>query len=255
MQLLRGLVLCGEYAGRAMRESSDTISRSGIGPFGQQPTSLVESVTEAIERSIIEMRLAPGSTVAISDLASDLGVSHSPVREALQRLSAKGLVELRVSRSAVIAPLTRDDLEEIFRVRRLIEVDAIERACPQLTDADLETLARHFDVISSVPVATAEFWTSLEIFHTSLLRPVMTKRLGRLLDDVWNSEERYVRALNTMAAAPADHPAGQLHRPLLEAARSRDSLQMRAAMLEYLRVGELELSVVVAPSGTASASA
>jgi DNA-binding GntR family transcriptional regulator len=67
-------------------------------------------------------------------------VSLSPVREALQRLSGQGLILLRPARTAVVAPLDAADLEEIYRLRGLIEVDALTRAAPLLQDAQLEQI-------------------------------------------------------------------------------------------------------------------
>src|SRR5579875_3617310 len=123
-------------------------TRTGITPISTESQSLVDRVSHAVRRAILEGRLRPGETLSISDLATDLGVSHSPVREALQRLSGQGLVVLRPARTAIVAPLELEDLQELYRLRRLIEVEAAARAAPDLTDEHLARLERELTAMS-----------------------------------------------------------------------------------------------------------
>src|ERR1019366_2989600 len=129
-------------------------------------------------RAILEGRLRPGETLSISDLAADLGVSHSPVREALQRLSGQGLILLRPARTAVVAPLDLGELEEIYRLRALIEGDALGRAAERLPGAATDT---------------DPFWDAHNAFHRGLMPPVLTPRLERLITELWQAAERYIR--------------------------------------------------------------
>src|SRR3954453_14626692 len=168
-------------------------SRTGVTPIHKETQSLVDRVTDVVRQSIIDGRLKPGETVSISDLATDLGVSHSPVREALQRLSGQGLVELRPARTAIVAPLAMDDLEEIYRLCKLNEVDAVARACPDLTDDDIAELERQIEVIGGEPLDSSEFWNAHDAFHLGLMRPVASPRLERLFTQLWEARERYVR--------------------------------------------------------------
>ncbi len=217
-------------------------TRTGIEPIRQETQSLVDRVTHIVRRSIIDGRIRPGETLSISDLAADLDVSPSPVREALQRLASQGLVELRPARTAIVAPLQLDDLHEIYRLRLLLEVDAAERACPQLTDHDVDDLEQEFARMHAAPPDSDEFWDSHEAFHLILMRHVVSERLARLVTELWQASQRYLRVVYGETDALREHSAFDRHLPLLEAARSRESARMRDALTDHLASNELELA-------------
>ena len=227
-------------------------SRTGVTPIFKETQSLVDRVTGVVRQSIIDGRLSPGETVSISDLATDLGVSHSPVREALQRLSGQGLIELRPARTAIVAPLAIEDLREIYRLRKINELDAAVRACPLLTDTDLRDLERNLGILNTASLDSEEFWAAHDGFHMTLLRPVATARLERLVLELWEAGERYIRVVYGETDALARHSAEERHRPLLEAARSRDGDVMRAALAEHLDSNERELADSLAATLLAS---
>jgi DNA-binding GntR family transcriptional regulator len=217
-------------------------TKTGVTPIAQEAQSLVDRVGHAIRQAILSGRLRPGETVAISDLAADFGVSQSPVREALQRLSSQGIVLLRPSRTAVVAPLDTEDLREIYRLRRLNEVDAAFRACPHLTLDDEAILERDLHVLAQASRDSDDFWESHDSFHRTLVRPVATPRLERLIADLWQAAERYIRVVYMETDALTRHSAYERHLPLLEAARSRSGSTMRSALLEHIDVNEREIS-------------
>jgi DNA-binding GntR family transcriptional regulator len=217
-------------------------TRTGVKPIKQESQSLVDKVTHVVRQSIVEGRLRPGEALSISDLAIDLGVSPSPVREALQRLAGQGLVELRPARTPIVAPLELEDLHEIYRLRLLIEVDAVARACPQLTDGDLQDLEAEFEVMTTAPADSDQFWNSHDAFHQILWRPVFTERLSRLITQLWQAGQRYLRVVYGETDALRQHSAHERHLPLLEAAHARDGARMRAALTEHLASNEGELA-------------
>lgn len=219
-----------------------TSTRTGVTPIHQETQSLVDRVTHAVRQSIIDGRMRPGETLSISDLATDLRTSHSPVREALQRLSGQGLVELRPGRTAMVAPLSLDDLHEIYRLRLLNEVDAAARSCPQLTDEDVEELETQFDMLVGAAKDSDEFWASHDAFHLILLRPVATARLDRLILQLWEAAQRYLRIVYGETDALREHSADERHRPLLEIARARDGAAMHKALTDHLRTSERDVS-------------
>ncbi len=229
-----------------MRASQSTKARplttkTGIAPISAETQSLVDRVSHAVRQAILVGRLRPGEALSISDLATDLGVSHSPVREALQRLSGQGLVVLRPARTAIVAPLELEDLEEIYRLRRLIEVDAAARAAPDLTDEHFALLERELGAMTSEAVDSDDFWNSHNAFHHALLVPVLSSRTERMITELWHAVERYLRIVYIetdvlFARSPYDR-----HRPLLDAARSRDSSKMAVALTDHLLNNEREV--------------
>jgi DNA-binding GntR family transcriptional regulator len=109
----------------------------------QTPT-LARLVYEQLLRRIFSGELSPGSPLREAELSTLLGVSRTPVREALSRLAEYGVVESRPNHGCVVILLGRDQLIHLHQVREALEGMAIELACGKLTDADftyLETLA------------------------------------------------------------------------------------------------------------------
>lgn len=216
-------------------------TKTGIAPISSETQSLVDRVSHAVRRAILEGRLRAGEALSISDLATDLGVSHSPVREALQRLSGQGLVVLRPARTAIVAPLELGDLQEIYRLRRLIEVDAAARAAPAFTDEQLAELESALSAMSDQRVDSDDFWASHNAFHRVLLSPNLSVRMERMITELWQAVERYLRIVYIETDVLFTRSPYDRHRPLLDAARSRDSSTMAAALTEHLENNEREV--------------
>lgn len=222
-------------------ESTSLTTKTGIAPISPDTQSLVDRVSHAVRRAILEGRLRPGEALSISDLATDLGVSHSPVREALQRLSGQGLVVLRPARTAIVAPLELEDLQEIYRLRRLIEVDAAASAAPGLTDEHLARLESELTAMSDEAVDSDDFWDSHNAFHRALLSPVLSPRMERMITELWHAVERYLRIVYIETDVLFTRSPYDRHRPLLDAARSRNSSTMAAALTDHLESNEREV--------------
>jgi DNA-binding GntR family transcriptional regulator len=91
--------------------------------------SLAEQAREAIQGAILDGSIAPGERISIERIAGELGVSRTPVREALKALEVDGLIELEPNRGAVVRQVARDDLYHRYEIRGLIEGYAAEIAC------------------------------------------------------------------------------------------------------------------------------
>lgn len=103
-------------------------------------TGLHEQTIERLRNLIIRGDLAPGETLVEADLSDALGISRTPLREALKLLASEGLVELRLNRSAMITPIREGEVEELFEAVSGIERIAAELAAVRMTPRDLEKL-------------------------------------------------------------------------------------------------------------------
>ena len=99
-----------------------------------------ERALEALRELILSAQLAPGSRLGEVELAERLGVSRTPVREALTRLAAEGLVEIVANRGARVATWSTEQLREIFELRLRLEPYAVRVAVPNLSDDQLTEL-------------------------------------------------------------------------------------------------------------------
>jgi DNA-binding GntR family transcriptional regulator len=105
-----------------------------------QPQTLSRQVYQQLLRQIFSGELTPGSPLREAELSAQLGVSRTPVREALGRLSEYGVVESRPNHGCVVCRLGREQLIHLHEVREALEGMAIELACGKLTDADFAYL-------------------------------------------------------------------------------------------------------------------
>jgi DNA-binding GntR family transcriptional regulator len=186
-------------------------------------TSMVERVTRELRHAVLAGKLRPGQSFSITQLCTELGVSHIPVREALRRLESQGLVELRPSRSGVVTPINVEDLTEIYTLRIRIEADLIARSAPLYTDDDLEVLNEALLAmeLEAADPQSDEFWAWHNKFHWQLLEPAAGAWTARILGPLWHAAERYIRLFyvedNQILGAMGEH------RELYEAATGRSS--------------------------------
>lgn len=106
--------------------------------------SLAEQAYRLLEEQLVTLKLAPGELIAEKDLMDKAGIGRTPVREAIQRLSSEGLLQVLPRKGLMVTPLRRSDLGQIIEARRVLErllvVKAAERATPEQRKA-LKSLA------------------------------------------------------------------------------------------------------------------
>jgi DNA-binding GntR family transcriptional regulator len=123
-----------------------------------------EKAYRAIKESIVRNELLPGDSLSIEDLAQRLGVSQTPVREALGRLSAEGLVERAPNRTAVVSTIALQDIHQAYQVRKLLEPYAAKAVSESLeTHPTIKrSLMELKDVASGVQKALGAAGNSLD---------------------------------------------------------------------------------------------
>src|SRR5438067_4229529 len=108
------------------------------------------AATELIREAIIDGRLPPGQRLKEEELARELGISRTPVREALLVLQTEGLVDAAPNRGAVVRSHDGDDLEDLYQLRALLEGYAARRAAANITVASLADLRASCERFESV---------------------------------------------------------------------------------------------------------
>ena len=207
---------------------------------GTAGDSTVDRVTADVRRAVLSGALPPGRTFSTAELSAQLGVSHIPVREALRRLDAQGLVVLRPGRKAMISPLNRDELRAIFRLRQLIEPDLAVRSVSLLSEADLRHASELLNVYIHGTDDIDELWEQHHEMHMALLRPAASEWDLRILGQLWHASDRYTRVVFDPYAvsAPDLRSREAAHRALLAAARSGSPAEVRRAVSEHLSDNE-----------------
>jgi DNA-binding GntR family transcriptional regulator len=205
----------------------------GIEPLVRRPL-LADEIAARLRTSILNGDLRPGQRIAVAAIARDLGVSHIPVREAIQRLEAESLVETVPHQGPVVTAVRLEELHEIYHLRRLIEGDAARRSAPLYTDADIEHIQACLDALLEADPETPEggFWDAHRAFHHAILRPAGGNWSPRILNLLWQSAERYHR-LYTLVFGSLK-VAHDEHRALAAAAARRDGEQLQHLVTTHL---------------------
>jgi DNA-binding GntR family transcriptional regulator len=201
----------------------------------QTATSLVERIAKEIKISILSGALRPGEQFSIAELCNEMGVSHIPVREALQRLEADGLVVLRPSRSAIVAPLSLEELAEIYQLRLRIEVDLVARSAASYTTEQLHLAASICEELtpSSHGPGGSGSLDAHKRFHEVLLGPATGQHGSRIMWRLWDAADRYIRLVyDARPVGPEERY--RRHHELLVAAQQRRGPIMRKALSEHL---------------------
>ena len=129
-----------------------------------------DSVAAALRAALQQGRWSPGAALRQEDLAAEFGVSRIPVREALNKLQAEGLIVVEPNRGAFVASLSAPEVNEIFDLRVLLECDALRHAIPQHTARTL----RHLRALQAELDAEADpsLWLATDAaFHEVLYAP------------------------------------------------------------------------------------
>ncbi|WP_228001430.1 GntR family transcriptional regulator [Nocardia australiensis] len=204
------------------------------------PTSVPEQVAKEIRRSILAGRLRPGQSFSLREIAAQLGVSFIPVREALRDLEAQGLVITSPGKSAMVAPLSHDDVHGIYRLRRRIEPELAGRAAALLRDEDFARIEGHLAMLADAASGIDEIYEAHHAFHLELLRPAATTWDVRILERLWHAAERYVRLAFAGRDSDPDEPHRRwcAHHELLLATRTCDARKVAAATRKHLADNE-----------------
>jgi DNA-binding GntR family transcriptional regulator len=139
---------------------------------GAAHLTLTDRIYQLLKDNIVRHRLEPGARLLDKEIAESLNVSRTPVREALSRLGAEGLVDIVPRRGAFVVNLSTKDVKDVYEVREVLEILAIRLAVPRLTDKDLVTLEKILDECT-VALERQDYLTCFELdrkFHDEIVR-------------------------------------------------------------------------------------
>ncbi|WP_083760188.1 GntR family transcriptional regulator [Rubrobacter xylanophilus] len=207
-------------------------------------------VADGLREGILRGVLKAGQPLRQMEIAEQFGVSSIPVREALRQLEGEGLMVFYPRRGAVVSELSRDEVLEICEMREVLELLALRKAFPNLTEGDLQ---RAEEVLERADAQTDEellgMWGEVNWeFHSALYRPANRPQLLGVIRNLHNRFDRYLRihfsALDYRVKGQQEHweilercKRGDEGRALEEL--RRHILTVKEMLLEYLD-GEAE---------------
>ena len=198
-------------------------------------TRLSDAVYETLLEAIISGKLASGAIVSEVSLAKQLEVSRTPVHDGLRQLSKDGLVEQRAGRRAIITTFTKEDVHDIFEMRKLLEGEAARRAATRIDRTTISRLRNMGEDLKSNPDQTdyLERWADFdETFHEAIAQ---ASGSVRLVQDIvrYRLLHRGFNKLTTTVAGLQD--ALQEHFQILDALEKREAETASRLMVEHIQ--------------------
>lgn len=207
-----------------------------MGPVKQvRHSSTVNSqVLDALRAAVITGELPAGTLHSVATLAGQLGVSRTPVREALIKLAQQGMVRFERNRGVRILQTSLHDLEEVFALRLLLEVPATRRAVRLLTPSAGRELRQVFAAMEKAAAADDEFrmWERDRRFHRILLEASGNGRLAEYVDSLRDMVLR--RGVSTAHRSRSLQGIVAEHRVVLERVEEGDADGAAEAMRAHI---------------------
>lgn len=209
------------------------LTEPGGGKEATVRAQLSDEVASYLREAIMAGELAPGDPVRAEAVGEALEVSATPVREALQALRVEGFLALVPRKGFTVAPLTPDDIRDIFEVHALVAGELTARAAAKATPADLERFQRLHSELTTLAEAgdAALLEAKNHQFHREVYRLAGSKRLKWALGSYVRYVPRafYAEIVGWPEVAVHDHAA------VLNALLSGDSEAARHAMAQHIR--------------------
>ncbi|MGY4712999.1 GntR family transcriptional regulator [Mycolicibacterium sp. CBM1] len=193
------------------------------------PVNTTAQAYDVIRRAIINAELKPGAIVSQVQLAAQLDISRTPLREALRRLQSEGLLEGDFNRRLRVASLSVADLEQVAAMRIVLETLGVQISVPRLDTRQLEQATKAFEDMDKAWLSTTtssfdDFRIPHRIFHTTLFSGAGT-RIRCQLEELWDHAERYRTFYRQSAnnALELAHIAHDEHEAILRSAHERNA--------------------------------
>jgi DNA-binding GntR family transcriptional regulator len=199
-----------------------------------RPRSSAQNVYELLKRDIVSGVLKPGNAIREAELAASLGLSRTPVREALLRLANLGLIEIFPQSGTRVAPIRLEKVRAAQLIRQAVEVEVVRRACGTVADEQIQAL-RHILEDQAVAVRRGDAARSVELdeaFHAAIYAVAGFPAVAAELEDVRVHLDRL-----RYAAPGWPRPAAQIvaeHEAILTALAERDEDRAAEAMVTHL---------------------
>ncbi|MGX9962343.1 GntR family transcriptional regulator [Roseomonas sp. F4] len=212
------------------------------------PRSLREQAYEAIKRGILDSRYAPGALLSENQLADELEISRTPIREALRELAGGGLVRILPQRGIVVSELSVHDIVEVYQLREQLEGFAVRVAAERLGPADAEGLmADHRDALAHMEAGRLrDAYDCSVLMHSRIIALAGNTRLVQFMAQLGDQVHRF--GLLTLRHGRVERALAE-HGQIIAALIANRPEEAEELMRQHLRADrDLALRVVL-PAG------
>lgn len=191
-------------------------------------------IAKELHAQILSGQLAPGVRIVQEDLAAQFGASRIPVRDALRRLEADGLVTVVANTGAWVSRLSESECADAYQIRERLEPLLLLQSLPLLT---AETIAR-LDQLAHEMEAALDVEAFLRLdrdFHLLSYSAAPSGMVRDLVEKLWNTTQHYRRAFAQLNGIDSESVTHMEHRLLVEAIRRRDAVDCERVLAGHIR--------------------
>lgn len=204
-----------------------------------------EVVLQELRNGLASGALMPGQQLVQEDLAEEFGVSRVPIRESLKILEGEGHVTYHPNRGYFVTELSAADLSELYRIREILEAEALTRAVAEVSDADLIDIE---EILKEVNTAAAigdidGLTRANRAFHLSIIELCGMNRLNRLIRQLWDASDIY-RTVYFREASNRERIFAE-HQDIFAALKARDAQALIRAQNHHREVAVQVLNSVI----------
>lgn len=198
----------------------------------QQSLSLKQQAYEGIKNAIILHKIPPGGTLFERDLSESLGISRTPVREAIPLLELEGWVKSIPRKGTFVSQITAADVVEVIQIRRALEILVIELLIPKITERDIEQLNEIYVRQREYVEDSGQFISTDKDFHIYLAKLSGNQRLINLMGTISDQIRWFgVSALNLPNRT---EQTLKEHAWLIECLKNKEVEKAKEAVLEHI---------------------
>jgi DNA-binding GntR family transcriptional regulator len=211
--------------------------------------SLTDQVYGYLSNSIIEGRIKPGEKLLENELCHQFGISRSPLRECFRILEAEGLISISPRRGAFVKEFSRQDLEDVFPVRGVLEALAARSAVHNITEKELEIFD---DLIAKMEEALGKkdiksFLRLNATFHGVFIKASNNKVLERTLKNLGKGIWLRIAFLYYQSPSGLDF-SNKIHKEIVRAFRNKDVEAVQKLVQEHIEDARKQLFILYSKS-------
>lgn len=197
----------------------------------EERQNLTQHVYERLIEILMSGELRPGDVITERKMAEQLNASRTPVREALGRLEAEGLVYKQASRGVTVSPFSAEKFIEILNVRQLLEGEAARLAAGHLDAAEINNIRRHQAELAANPEPNlTEIWRADDVLHGAIAKASGNELLANMIRDL----RRLTHVFNAYRNVGRKGFTSQDTEALLSALEQGDSAAAQRAMIAHI---------------------
>lgn len=205
--------------------------------------SLSDQVFFYLKEKIINNEMVPGSIISIEKLTSEFGISNTPVREAIVRLAGLDLVTIQRNKNITVSMMTREKIQDILEMRRLLETYGSRTAAVSISDGEIRSLEDILDTVLKKPTDFEYYkFSDLEL-HETITKHIKNREIQASLKNlsVYSLRIRYYARFYGEENPDLEESVVTItaeHRLILDALRTRDPETVEKAVAAHLLSAE-----------------